>query len=50
MDLLRWFRFLWATSGVAVLMTGGPGTVYGPRAFAAFVEFLEELDRPVQAA
>jgi AhpD family alkylhydroperoxidase len=36
--------------GVAVLMTGGPGTVYGPRAFAAFVEFLEELGRPVQAA
>ena len=25
--------------GVAVLMTGGPATVYGPRAFAAFKEF-----------
>ena len=25
--------------GVAVLMNGGPGTVYGPRAFAAFREF-----------
>jgi AhpD family alkylhydroperoxidase len=25
--------------GVAVLMAGGPGTVYGPRAFAAFNEF-----------
>lgn len=25
--------------GVAVLMTGGPGTVYGPRAWAAYQEF-----------
>ncbi len=25
--------------GVAVLMTGGPATVYGPRALAAFREF-----------
>lgn len=25
--------------GVAILMTGGPGTVYGPRAFDAFQEF-----------
>lgn len=25
--------------GVAVLMTGGPATVYGPRALAAFKEF-----------
>jgi AhpD family alkylhydroperoxidase len=25
--------------GVALLMTGGPATVYGPRAFAAFCEF-----------
>ena len=25
--------------GVAVLMNGGPGTVYAPRAFAAFREF-----------
>ena len=25
--------------GVAILMNGGPGTVYGPRAFAAFEEF-----------
>jgi AhpD family alkylhydroperoxidase len=25
--------------GVAVLMDGGPATVYGPRAFAAFMEF-----------
>ncbi|NCY17891.1 MAG: carboxymuconolactone decarboxylase family protein, partial [Actinobacteria bacterium] len=27
--------------GVAFLMNGGPGTVYGPRAYDAFVEFLE---------
>ncbi len=25
--------------GVAILMGGGPSTVYGPRAFAAFTEF-----------
>lgn len=25
--------------GVAVMMNGGPGTVYGPRAFDAFMEF-----------
>ena len=28
--------------GVAILMSGGPGTVYGPRAFAAFEEFHEQ--------
>jgi AhpD family alkylhydroperoxidase len=27
--------------GVALMLSGGPGTVYGPRAFDAFVEFLE---------
>ena len=27
--------------GVTFLMNGGPGTVYGPRAYDAFVEFLE---------
>lgn len=27
--------------GVAILMNGGPGTVHGPRAFAAFTEFAE---------
>ncbi len=27
--------------GVAISMNGGPGTVYGPRAFAAFREFTE---------
>ena len=25
--------------GVAIVMNGGPGTVYAPRAFAAFQEF-----------
>jgi AhpD family alkylhydroperoxidase len=28
--------------GVAIAMNGGPGTVYGPRAFAAFREFADE--------
>lgn len=27
--------------GVAILMMGGPGTVYGPRAYSAFLEFSE---------
>jgi AhpD family alkylhydroperoxidase len=27
--------------GVAILMTGGPATVYGPRAMEAFLEFAE---------
>jgi len=27
--------------GVAILMNGGPATVWGPRAFAAFEEFAE---------
>jgi hypothetical protein len=36
--------------GVAVLMTGGPGTVHGPRALAAFKEFLEEPKSSVKAA
>ncbi|MBB1511636.1 carboxymuconolactone decarboxylase family protein [Tessaracoccus sp. MC1627] len=27
--------------GVAILMRGGPATVYGPRAMDAFLEFLE---------
>lgn len=28
--------------GVALLMSGGPGTVYGPRAWAAYQEFAGE--------
>lgn len=27
--------------GVAIMMSGGPGTVYGPRAFDAFIEYAE---------
>ncbi|MEO6791823.1 MAG: carboxymuconolactone decarboxylase family protein [Ornithinibacter sp.] len=30
------------TLGVAILMGGGPATVYGPRAYAAFLEFQEK--------
>ena len=30
------------TLGVAILMIGGPGTVYGPRAYDAFLEFHEK--------
>jgi AhpD family alkylhydroperoxidase len=30
--------------GVAILMNGGPGTVYGARAFAAFCEFADPAD------
>ncbi|GAA4399965.1 carboxymuconolactone decarboxylase family protein [Fodinibacter luteus] len=30
------------TIGVAILMIGGPGTVYGPRAYDAFLEFHEK--------
>jgi len=32
--------------GVTVLMNGGPGTVYGPRAYDAFCEFLEAREVP----
>lgn len=28
--------------GVAIMMNGGPGTVWGPRAYAAFQEFAQE--------
>ena len=30
--------------GVAILLNGGPGTVYGPRAFDAFSEFADVRD------
>ena len=30
------------TIGVAILMSGGPGTIYGPRAMGAVGEFLTE--------
>lgn len=29
--------------GVAILMNGGPGTVHGPRAHVAFLEFHVEV-------
>ena len=35
--------------GVTILMGGGPGTVYGPRAFAAFTEFYERARQRTQA-
>ena len=28
--------------GVSIVMSGGPATVYGPRAYAAFMEYHEE--------
>lgn len=31
------------TIGVSILMAGGPGTVYGPRAWDAYQEFSERL-------
>jgi AhpD family alkylhydroperoxidase len=34
--------------GVAVLMNGGPATVYGPRAFAAFREFVAATRPPAE--
>lgn len=30
--------------GVAILLNGGPATVYGPRAYDAFCDFLAERD------
>ncbi|PIE31690.1 MAG: alkylhydroperoxidase [Ilumatobacter coccineus] len=30
---------------VTFLMTGGPGTVYGPRAYAAFMEYYERYSK-----
>lgn len=30
--------------GVAIMMHGGPGTVYGARAFAAFCEFADAAE------
>ncbi len=38
------------TIGVAILMNGGPGTVYGPRAFAAFQEFYDAQTRRAEPA
>lgn len=35
--------------GVAILMNGGPATIYGPRAFAAFCEFTDTRDARASA-
>jgi AhpD family alkylhydroperoxidase len=37
------------TIGVAILMNGGPATIYGPRAFAAFQEFYEAAHPQAEA-
>lgn len=35
--------------GVAILMSGGPGTIYAARAWSSFIEFLEEdVDDPTK--
>lgn len=36
--------------GVAFLMNGGPATVYGPRAYAAFCEYHDAAHAPEEAA
>jgi AhpD family alkylhydroperoxidase len=36
--------------GVAILMNGGPGTVWGPRAYAAFEEFAASAGQRAAAA
>jgi AhpD family alkylhydroperoxidase len=36
--------------GVAFLMRGGPATIHGPRAFAAFCEFADDADRRAAGA
>ena len=33
------------TIGVAISMNGGPGTVYGPRALAAFRDFVRPSEK-----
>lgn len=32
--------------GVTILMNGGPATIYGPRAYAAFCEFADDESPP----
>jgi AhpD family alkylhydroperoxidase len=36
--------------GVAFLMRGGPASIHGPRAFAAFCEFADEAERRAPGA
>jgi len=35
--------------GVALLLNGGPGTVYGPRAYDAFCEFADRRDQAAES-
>ena len=42
-------QLVWMTIGVAILMKGGPATIYGPRAFAAFREFYEAAHPQAEA-
>jgi AhpD family alkylhydroperoxidase len=35
--------------GVSILMSGGPATVYGPRAYAAFTEFHDKVTERARA-
>jgi len=35
--------------GVALLLNGGPGTVYGPRAYDAFCEFADRRDSAAES-
>jgi AhpD family alkylhydroperoxidase len=36
--------------GVAILMDGGPATIYGPRAYSAFCEFADAPDASASQA
>ena len=36
--------------GVTFLMNGGPGTVYGPRAYDAFCEYLADLEAKAEGS
>ena len=36
--------------GVTFLMNGGPATIYGPRAYAAFCEFADAAEAPEPAS
>ena len=40
---MRLFPVAILAMGVVILMNGGPGTVWGPRALAAFEDFAGEV-------